>query len=325
MRQTTLAILFFSVLLPCAHTQAIANRSATRVIEPYDATAAGFAVRKQVDEVRLLFAVVDEHGRPVPHLTREDFSIVDDRKPVESITEFRMIDDVPLRIALLIDTSDSVQRQFAQEQQAATTLILRLMRPLDEGFAAAFSGKLALPLTLSREAGEMAAAVRRLRNTPVGVTALYDALLEAEQFLAGNSEQAAVRRVLLLLSDGEDNFSLRSLSDVIATAQRANIGIYPICIHPRRNSRGIDVLRQLAAATGGRAWFPSSNSEISKHLDQINDELRAQYMVAYRPVALLPDGRFHAIQITSTRGRKLSVHVASGYYAPLVGQRSDEQ
>jgi Ca-activated chloride channel homolog len=321
MRTRRLApLLIAALLMPFAHSQEIASLSRPRVLRGAATQPAEFTIRKTVDEVHLVFTVVDKQGRLIPDLTRQDFAIVDDRTTIEAITDFRSQADLPLRLGLLVDVSASVERQFAQQQEAAIAFLTGLMRPTDKAFAAAFGSRVEIPETLSSQTDDLAGTIRALRN-PGGLTAVYDAVVKGAERLAAVQEFAPVRRAIVLISDGEDTYSLHSFSEALGAAQRANVAVYAISIHSRRRSSGNDVLRELAAATGGRALFPANVSELAKAFAQINDELRAQYLVAYRPPALAADGRFHRIAITTTAGKKLQVRARAGYFAPLPDER----
>ncbi len=277
-----------------------------------------FTVHKMVDEVEVPFTVTDEQGRLVQNLTARDFTLFDDGIPVERIAAFRHQPNVPLRVGILIDCSDSVRRRFRLARQSASELVKKLMNVADEGFAAAFSDRVILPTALSAQADDVLAAIEQMRASG-GETALYAMLAQAGELLASEPKGGPTRHVLVIFTDGEDNLSRRPLSDVILTARRAQITIYPISIRPRRNSSGQSVLREIAAASGGRVWFPSNDSELQDALNEICYELRAQYLIAYRPPGLVPDGRFHAIRI-ATNERRVQVHARAGYYAPIAYQ-----
>lgn len=273
-------------------------------------------ITKRVNEVNVFFTATDKHGKFVKHLNKGDFQVLDDHKPPQSIVDFRSETDLPLRVGLLVDSSGSVTSRFGFEQQAATQFLTQILRPgFDKAFVIGFNTKSQLTQDYTDNVGSLSKGIARLQ--PGGGTALYDAIFHAcHNKLLNLSHDQPVRRALIVLSDGEDNQSYVSLQQAIAMAQRAEVMIYAISTDDSGLvMRGDGVLDQLAEATGGRAFFPFKMKDITKSFGAIEDELRSQYIVAYRPAEFETDGRYRSIEIIAAN-KNLHVRSRKGYYAP---------
>ncbi|MFZ3263975.1 MAG: VWA domain-containing protein [Terriglobales bacterium] len=273
-------------------------------------------IRKRVDEVNVLFIATDRHGKFVRNLNQNDFSIFDDHKPVESIIDFRRETDLPIQLGLLLDVSGSVQSRFGFEKQAATGFLEHIIRPgYDRAFVVGFNKESHLAQDFTDSIPALAAGVQRLSNG--GGTALYDAIYKAckEKLLREHSDHP-IRKAIVVVSDGEDNQSEVTRAQAIEMAQRAEVLIYAISTDDSGLIlRGDKVLEDLASATGGRAFFPYKMKDITRSFAAIEDELRSQYDVSYKPSDFDADGRFHSILITSLK-KDLQVRARRGYYAP---------
>jgi VWFA-related protein len=273
-------------------------------------------IRKRVDEVNVLFIAMDKHGKFVRNLNERDFSILDDHKPPQSIIAFNGQTDLPLELGLLIDASGSVHSRFDFEQEAATGFLQHVIRPgYDKAFVVGFNARGQLMQDFTDKVSLLSAGVRRLRSG--GGTALYDAIYHAckDKLLKENTERP-IRRALIVLSDGEDNQSEVSKTQAIEMAQRAQVLIYAISTDDSGLIlRGDKILEQLADATGGRAFFPYKMKDITRSFSAIEDELRSQYVVSYKPSDFDADGRYRSIQITALK-KDLQVRARKGYYAP---------
>ena len=273
-------------------------------------------IRKRVDEVNLLFIATDKHGKFVRNLNEADFSILDDHKPPQSIVNFRRETDLPLHLGLLIDTSGSVRTRFDFEQDAAVTFLQQTVRAnFDKAFVMGFNSRGNITQDFTDDVSLLAAGVRRLHNG--GGTALYDAIYQACHDRLNRSEDTRpLRRAIIVVSDGEDNQSEHSEAEAIAMAQRAEVIIYAISTDDSGLIlRGDWVLAQLADATGGKAFFPYKTKDIKSSFAAIEDELRSQYIVSYRPADFEADGRYRPIEITASK-KDLQVRARKGYYAP---------
>jgi VWFA-related protein len=267
-------------------------------------------IQRQVEEVRLSFTV-DHDGGPATNLPADAFTIYDNDHVV-SPTAFSADSDLPLRIGLLVDRSDSVRKEFAAEQRAAQEFLRSVLRPVDSIFLLDFTHQLNFrrPAVGDRA---MFAAVSAL--APGGQTALYDALHAAAQYeLMTQVEPQPVRRVIILLSDGNDNDSLYSLDDAISTAQMNDVSIYAITVHSAHGySQGDAVLALLAAATGGRAFVLPNLKHLDAVFSEIQDELRSEYLASFHPADSHQCG-YHSLSI-KTHDHALRVRSRRGYFA----------
>jgi VWFA-related protein len=273
-------------------------------------------IRKRVDEVNVLFIATDKHGKFVRNLTQNDFTYLDDHKAPEAIINFRREIDLPIQLGLLVDTSGSVDSRFAFEQEAAVNFLQSTVRPgFDSAFVMGFSSRSTVAQDFTDNVKLLETSVHSLRNG--GGTALYDAIYKAcHDKLIKDKSDRPVRRAIVIISDGNDNQSEYSRSQAIEMAQRAEVIIYAISTDDSGLIvRGDKVLEQLAEATGGRAFFPFKMKDVTKSFAAIEDELRSQYVVSYRPANFDADGRFRAIEISALK-RDLQVRARKGYYAP---------
>jgi len=273
-------------------------------------------IKKRVDEVNVLFIATDKHGKFVRNLNEKDFAILDDHKPPQSIVNFRRETDLPIELGLLIDTSGSVRGRFDFEQDAAATFLQNTVRPnFDKAFVVGFNGHSQMMQDFTDNAALLAAAVHRLQDG--GGTALYDAIYRAcHDHLIKDHEDRPSRRAIVIVSDGEDNQSEFSEAQAIEMAQRAEVIIYAISTDDSGLIlRGDKVLERIAAATGGRAFFPFRTKDIKNSFSAIEDELRSQYIISYHPADFEADGRYRPIEITALK-KDLQVRSRKGYYAP---------
>lgn len=269
-------------------------------------------IHRHVEEVRLTFSV-DSGTRPMKNLPASAFAVYDDEQTVAP-TSFSADADLPLRIGLLVDRSDSVRKEFAAEQQAAQRFLQSVLRPdVDDIFLLAFTDRLSFLQGKIRDENTFAAAVNAL--TPGGQTALYDAVQAAATFeMMTAAESRSVRKVLIVLSDGEDNYSRHSLADAVAAAQKSDVCIYALTVHSSRSySRGDGVLAALADATGGRAFILPNLRHLDSVFLQIEDELRSEYMLSFRPPEPGHCG-YHSLSLR-TRDQSLHVRARRGYFA----------
>jgi len=273
-------------------------------------------IRKRVDEVHVLFIATNKHGRFVRNLDQADFAILDDHKPPQSIVNFHSETDLPLELGLLVDTSGSVRTRFDFEQESAISFLEQTIRPhFDKAFVMGFSSQSTLTQDFTDNTNLLRIGVDRLHNG--GGTALYDAIYRAcRSKLMKERDEKPARRAIIVVSDGEDNQSEVREVQAIEMAQRAEVIIYAISTDDSGLIlRGDTVLQQLAEATGGRAFFPYKMKDVKTSFAAIEDELRSQYVVSYRPADFEADGRFRPIEITALK-KDLQVRARKGYYAP---------
>jgi Ca-activated chloride channel homolog len=270
----------------------------------------------RVNEVNVLFIATDKHGKFVRNLNENDFSILDDHKPPQAILNFTRETDLPLHLGLLVDVSGSVDSRFGFEQEAATTFMQHTLRAgFDKMFVMGFNTHQQVAQDFTDNVSLLSASVLRLHDG--GGTALYDAIYRAckDKFLKDHPDRP-VRKAIIVVSDGEDNQSEISRAQAIEMAQRADVIIYAISTDDSGLVlRGDKVLEQLADATGGRAFFPFKMKDITHSYAAIEDELRSQYVVSYKPADFDADGRYRSIQISSLK-KDLQVRARKGYFAP---------
>ncbi len=252
----------------------------------------------------------------LPTSTKDDFQVVEGKKP-QTIQQFTAESDLPLRLGLLIDTSNSIRDRFRFEQQAAVEFINSVVRPRqDRLMVVSFDTAAELASDLSDNPEQLAKTVRDLR--PGGGTALYDALYYAcRDKLALDQPKEKFRRAIIIVSDGDDNQSRVTRDQALEMAQKADVVVYAISTNISRiENDGDKVLKYFAAETGGQAFFPFKVEDLTQSFENIANELRHQYNIFYRPEPLLSDGLYHPVNL-KIKGRKdLIVRARKGYYAP---------
>ncbi len=270
----------------------------------------------EVTRVNLLFTVMDRKGRFVTDLTKNDFEIIENKRP-QAIQEFSAETNLPLRLGILIDTSNSIRERFRFEQEAAGEFIRSVMRSRqDKAMIVSFDTSAELVSDLINDTDKLESALRDLR--PGGGTSLYDAIYFAcRDKLSQDQPKSKFRRAIVILSDGDDNQSRYTRDQALEMAQKADVVIYTISTNiSRTDTDGDKVLKYYADKTGGRPYFPFKVEDLAQSFENINNELTHQYIILYRPEPLKTDGLFHPIDL-HVKGRKdLSVRVRPGYYAP---------
>ena len=286
------------------------------VSNPEESSASVLTIHKRVDEVNVLFIATDKRGKFVRDLNQNDFAILDDHKPPQSILKFRRETDLPLHLGLLIDVSGSVHSRFEFEQNAAINFLQRSVRTgFDKAFVVGFNQRSQVTQDFTDNVKLLSDGVHRLEDG--GGTALYDAIyrISKDKFLKDRPDHP-VRKAIVVVSDGEDNQSEVSRAQAIEMAQRAEVIIYAISTDDSGLIlRGDKVLEQMAEATGGRAFFPFKMKDMTRSFAAIEDELRSQYVVSYKPADFDADGRYRSIQISALK-KDLQVRARKGYFAP---------
>jgi len=255
--------------------------------QPANPDSGNFKIVTSVNEVNLIFTVTDKHGNFIPNLKQSDFALLDDQKAPARISSFTQQTNLPLRVGIVIDASTSIRSRFQFEQQAATEFLLQAIKSKsDRAFVMGFD------------------------STPDVTQDWTNNLLDISR------GQEPVRRAMVLVSDGNDNQSRAYVDDAIKMCQRAETIVYAISTNwtPSRG-KGDDVLQKMAAATGGRAFFPPSVDEMSLGFTSIEEELRSQYALTYTPADFKADGAFRTIYLFAN-DRKYQVRTRQGYFAP---------
>jgi Ca-activated chloride channel homolog len=289
-----------------------------------------------VNLVDVLFTVLDRRNKLVPGLDKQDFRVFDDNAPQE-IRYFSAQSDLPLRVGLLLDTSNSIRDRLKFEQDAANNFLFSVLRRnKDEAFVMTFDDEPQVVQAFTGDTGQLRDQILRVRAG--GGTAIYDAIYEAcEKELSHpprppGDQPDVVRRVMILISDGEDNLSTHSRAEAIEMAQRTSVVIYTISTSTqwvtlddpskeRTGNRkyhlteGDQILKDLATETGGRSFYPYHVDDLDQSFQDIGDELRNQYSIAYNPTNHTVDGRYHKIRIEVPEHKGYQVRARLGYFA----------
>jgi Ca-activated chloride channel family protein len=287
---------------------------------PAQAVPSDEPTRIQVDVTRvsMLFTVTDRKGRFVTNLTKEDFEIVEAKK-AQTVQEFTAESDLPLRLGILIDTSNSIRDRFRFEQEAASEFIKSVVRSnQDRAMVVRFDTSAELVSDLTTDTDKLDRAIRDLR--PGGGTAMYDALFYAcRDKLSQDQPKHKFRRAVVIVSDGDDNQSHYTRDQSLEMAQKADVVVYAISTNiSRTDTDGDKVLKYFAQETGGQAFFPFKVEDLEQSFENIANELRHQYNISYRPEPLKTDGLFHTVDVRVKGRKELQVHVRKGYYAPKI-------
>jgi len=270
-----------------------------------------FLVESRVAEVAVPLAVTDRNGKPVAEISRDDLRIIDNGKPA-TITQIRREYELPLRLALVVDWSDSMRKEFEFERKVALDFLRAALRPdTDQAMVVGFRYRVEVTQPLTSDLRRLETGLRPVGDVPL--SSIYDALIAATDALRNADPGLPQRRAIVLLSDGDDNVSAHAWSDVVEAAERSNITIFTIAPRRRRaNGRGEQVLLKLASVTGGRAFFIPPTGE-QPAFDAIQQNLRLRYSVYFKPGVVGGD-RYRTLEITP-RDRNLQVWVRHGYYA----------
>lgn len=264
-----------------------------------------------VHEVDLVVSVTDHKGKFVPDLLASQLVILDNGQQQSAITFFQRQTNLPLDVALLIDSSSSVTYKFPDEQKTIKHFIKSVIRPNDRVAVFAFNEKVSLAAEVTNNWKQIAKKIMHLK--PGGDTAIYDAVSTASSWLAKDHRPS--RQIMILLTDGEENSSKTSMAEAITSALKANASIYAINVSAELDEpevkQGQEVLMRLTDATGG-AYFGDKGDNGSEAFRKIERELRTQYAIAYKP-SNLEEAVFHRIRILAPG--KLRVRCRSGYYA----------
>ncbi|MBM3804236.1 MAG: VWA domain-containing protein [Acidimicrobiia bacterium] len=308
--------LFLTLSLLAAGAQPVGPQWAQTPSPGSSAPASKKELVVDVDLVNVVFSVLDKKGKAMVDVSQNEISISEDDTK-QRITNFTREADGPLALALLIDTSNSIRAQFKVEQEAAIDFFhTTIRRRLDKAMLVSFDSTVDVLQSFTDDADLLTKAVRRLKTG--GGTKMFDAIQFA--CLEHLGKEKGARRVLVLISDGDDNMSFEVLNSAIEAAQRASVAIYAISTNTSgffgmSAPKNDKTLKRLAEETGGRAFFPSKIDEMAVNFQDISIELRNQYSLAYRPENRRRDGSFRSIKIDTTR-KDAKVFHRKGYFAP---------
>jgi VWFA-related protein len=294
-------------------------------------------IRVPINLVDILATVLNRRNKLVSDLTKEDFKIIDDNVPQE-IRFFNRQSDIPLRIGLLLDTSNSIRDRIKFEQDAAVNFLYTVLRRgKDQAFAMTFDDEPQIVQGFTGDTGLLRDQV--LKTRPGGGTAVYDAIYDACAKHLSNpprpagDQQDVVRRVMILISDGEDNLSDHTKSEAVEMAQRTGVVIYTISTSIQwvtttaekdcratgtckyHLTEGDKVLQDIAEETGGRSFYPYHVDDLDQSFQDIGDELRNQYQITYNPSNFVPNGKYHRIKIELPKFNGYQIRARRGYYA----------
>jgi Ca-activated chloride channel homolog len=286
------------------------------------------AIKVTTGLVHLVVTVADKKHNFITDLAREDFTVIENGAP-QDIRFFGSETDLPLRIGLLLDTSNSIRPRLEFEKDAAIDFLNRVIRRnQDKAFLMTFDNE---PEVIQDYTDDLARLTNAIRDQRAGGgTALNDAIYAASAKLSNAPLPAGldpeIRRVIVVISDGNDNLSDHALSDALETAIRAEASVYTISTNtdwlsldgasPKKYAKddGDKVLQQFADESGGRAFFPYRADDLAESFTDIGTELRSQYFIAYSPANSAADGRYRKIDVETDR-KGLIVRTRRGYYA----------
>ncbi len=282
-----------------------------------------YRLKLQVDEVVLTFHASDAQGLPVNDIKADEIKLWDNGKPPRRIVAFNALLDRPIRIGILIDSSESMTHTMPLNKAIAERYVQQLLRPKsDEAFVGDFGYTSETVQSWTNDPSLLLKSIRNVtvgRMNPIGGTAIFDAVFRACFYGFGKvDDPTATGNLILLFSDGEDNAGQTTLLEAHRACQRSNTTIYAFQVPPdsRQFSPVPKNLRELVEGTGGHL-FPADDTDeaILNDLRTIESEIRNQYRQVYNPASLKRDGSFHEIEIQPP-DRVATIEVRPGYYAP---------
>ena len=276
----------------------------------------GMTITKRVDEVNLVFTVTDSHGHFVSNLPRDVFELRDNKEPPDKVNYFQQQTEMPLRVALLIDLSDSIRGRFKFEQEGAIVFFKKILRPqTDRAFVIGFDSHVHLAQDSTSDPEKLASAIRAMQTG--GETSFYDAILLACKKLEAENTHTT-RRAIIIISDGLDTKSKSTLLDAQEAIIRSEAVVYALSTNSmlgERYPKGDAVMDMLIGPSGGRILPAKEKSDLKQAFARIDRALRSQYAIGYHPADFVFDGRFRSVEIVPSR-RGLKVQTRKGYYAP---------
>jgi VWFA-related protein len=274
-------------------------------------------IRKNVDEVNVVFTVTNAGGQFVSKLSLQDLEVLDNQRPPEKISYFGQQSEMPLRVALLVDLSDSIVNRFNYEKKAAAAFLKKVLRPgVDQAFLVGFGSEVKLLQDFTSDIDKLSQAVRGMKVG--GNTKLYDAILFASAKLQRETDTGATRRAIVIISDGVDTFSRGLFYDTTRATLRTQATIYALStnnVSQDGYTKGEAVLDLLTQPTGGTVLPANTQGEMARAFEKIKEALHSQYVIGYKPAGFQPDGTFRSIKIVP-HNRKMVVNCRRGYFAP---------
>jgi Ca-activated chloride channel homolog len=274
----------------------------------------GIVISRFVNEVNLAFTVTNKKGQFVSNLNREDFSVLDNQLPPASLKYFQRQSDLPIRVALLVDASDSTRDRFGYEQRAARLFLKRVLRRgKDQALVIKISSRAEVAKELTDDLDGLSKSIRQIK--PGGDTALYDSIVLASNQLQGGLP--GTRRAVIVLTDGVDTTSRVTLEVAEHAAQRAEVTLFSLSTNDvgiDRHPPGDAILRSLSEPTGGSLLNARTEDALLGSFGRVEKTLRNQYALAYEPSEFMPDGSYRTISVASVK-RGLQVQCRRGYFA----------
>ena len=268
-----------------------------------------------VNEVDLAFAVTDRHHRWITDLSEDEVQLRDNGEPPDSVRLFQSRKGLPLRLGLLVDTSDSVVLQFGFEKDAAALFIRQMVDPAkDQAFVLGFNQGLNLTQDFTGDPRALASAVYKLHLA--GATAVYDALDFGCRKIKEHDADGSSRRVLVLLTDGDDNSSHLMSDQLIENILRCNVTIIVQHTDPQPNESNpqYKILKKLTSETGGQIFSAGNKKQMAKAFAELSEQLRNYYFLAYNPAQFRNDGSYRKVELKTTR-KGAHIICRRGYYA----------
>ena len=351
MRQAITSILLAFILLVLPITESAQQQQPQQPQPPptnqQDTQRSQVTIPVQVNLVNVLATVLNRRNKLVPDLNEEDFKVLDDNVP-QNIRYFSRQSDIPLRIGLLLDTSNSIRDRIQFEKDAAINFLYTVLRRgKDQAFAMTFDDEPQMIQGFTGDTGMLRDQIIKTRAG--GGTAVYDAIYDAcakhlsNPPLPAGDQPDPVRRVMILISDGEDNLSDHTRSEAVEMAQRTGVVIYTISTSIQwvtttaekdcratgtckyHLTEGDKILQDIAEETGGRSFFPYHVDDLDQSFQDIGDELRNQYQITYNPSNFVPNGKYHRIKLETPKFNGYQIRARRGYYArPNSGTSSNK-
>ena len=339
MRRTALPLVLLAALLTAASGSAQPPPSPPPPPQEPAPQRSAQAITREINLVDVLFTVLNRRNKLVADLDKDSFRVFDDGKP-QDIRYFSRQTDLPLRIGMLLDTSNSIRERIQFEKDAAVGFLYNVLRRgKDQSFVMTFDDRPYVLQGFTEDAGRLRDEIMKMKAG--GGTAVYDAIYEACRNELSHpprppgDQPDVVRRVMILISDGEDNLSEHTRAEAIEMAQRTSVVIYTISTSTQwvslsqtdpskmgnrkfAKTPGDKILEEIAEETGGRAFFPYHVDDLDQSFQDIGDELRNQYSLAYNPTNYVANGKYHKIKIEVLDRKGLQVRARRGYYARAI-------
>lgn len=272
---------------------------------------------KNVNTVPLTFLAIDKHHHFVPNLTSSQIQIFDNGQ-LQQVQHFDAQGNLPLRIVLLLDISNSITSRWNFEQHAATDFLQSVLtQGRDQAMVVGFDTSLHVAQTFTDNFDKLRQAINSLN--PSGGTALFDAVFYTAHDYLGAGTPGEARNVIVIISDGQDDQSRYSRDEAVGMAQDAGAVIYTIGTEPTgADPESDDVLRLFAAQTGGLSFFPIEARDLGGAFQSIASEIRHQYVVSYSPNNFIPNGSYHTVEIKVLE-KGVTARTRKGYFATNSG------